>query len=213
MPRPQTDHDATIEQLLAAAEQLVRERGPVAITITDIANACGMSQSNVYRFFPNKEALWEAFAERWFRELNEMMEEVVASDLPPREKLFQFFARRLAVKRGRYLAEPELFLSYLALGHEHEEVVTGYIDLADHYMATILGEAIAEGEFEGLTIAELMGPVNLMVAPFCHPEVMVEYVDHATPENLRLVIDAIFAGLGKAVARAAPDMPELRIAS
>jgi AcrR family transcriptional regulator len=213
MARPQTDHEATADQLLDCAEQLVRERGPVSITITDIANACGMSQSNVYRFFPNKEALWEAFAERWFHELNEIMEGVVDSDLPPREKLFQFFARRLEVKRSRFMSEPDLFRSYLALGREHEEVVRGYIDLADHYMATILGEAIAEGEFGSMTIAELMGPVNLMVAPFCHPDVMVEYVAYATPENLRLVIDAIFEGLGKAETTASAETPRIKLAS
>ncbi len=79
MARPQIDHDEMREQILQCAEDMVRERGPVTPTVTEIAAACGMSQSNVYRFFESKEALFEATVERWFREFNEIMEEVVES--------------------------------------------------------------------------------------------------------------------------------------
>ncbi len=195
MARPLTDHEATREQLLECAEQMVRERGPVSITVTDIASACGMSQSNVYRFFPSKEALFEAFAERWFEELNAIMEEVVESDLAPREKLYQFFARRLAVKQARYAEDPDYFDSCMSLGEEHRDVVMSYVDLADHYMATILSEAIGAGEFSGMTIDRMMNLVNMMLAPFCDPVLMIRY-RNATTENLRIVIDTIFDGLG-----------------
>ena len=125
-----------------------------------------MSQSNVYRFFPNKEALFEASIERWFQPFNEMMEQVVESDLPPREKLYQFFARRFAEKRRRYEEDQDYFMACMALGDEHKEVVMSYVDLADHYMATILAEAISDGEFSGMTIDGLMSPVNMMLAPY-----------------------------------------------
>ena len=211
MPRPQTDHDATREQILECAEQLVRERGPVSPTVTDIAAACGMSQSNVYRFFPNKEALFEAFAERWFEELNDIMEEVVDSDLEPREKLYQFFARRLVVKRARYEEDPEYFASCMALGEEHHEVVRSYVDLADHYMATILAEAITAGEFPGMSIDRMMTLVNLMLAPICDPVLMVRYRG-ATTDNLRILVDALFDGLrpGEAIR---PAREPMRLAS
>lgn len=214
MPRPQTDHDAMAEQLLEAAEQLIRDRGPVAPSITDIANACGMSQSNVYRFFPNKEALFEASVERWFRPFNEIMEEVVASDLAPREKLYQFFARRFAAKQARYAEDPAYFTACLALGEEHKEVVMSYVDLADHYMATILAEAISDGEFPGMTIDELMSPVNLMLAPFCDPKLIPQYEGTATAERLRLIIDAIFDGLAvRGYDKAEAEEPALKLAS
>lgn len=194
MARPQTDHEATAEQILEAAEQLIRERGAFVPSVTDIANACGMSQSNVYRFFPNKEALLEASVERWFRELNEMMEDVVNSDLPPREKLYQFFARRLAIKRARYEEDPGYFIACMALGEEHRDVTMSYVDLADHYMATILAEAISDGEFPGMTIDSLMSPINLMLAPFCDPALIPRF-ESATVETLRIAVNTIFSGL------------------
>lgn len=214
MARPQTDHEATAELLLATAEQLIRERGPVSPSVTEIANACGMSQSNVYRFFPNKEALFEAFAERWFRELNEMMENVVESDLPPREKLYQFFAQRFVVKRARYEEDPDYFFACMALGDEHRDVVMSYVDLADHYMATILAEAISDGEFPGMTIDGLMSPINLMLAPFCDPKLIPQYEHSATVENLRVAINTLFNGLSaKSVEKPEAAGTPLKLAS
>ena len=213
MARPHTDHEATAEKLLDAASQLIRERGPITPSVTDIANACGMSQSNVYRFFPNKEALLEASVERWFRELNEMMEEVVGSDHSPREKLYQFFAQRFTIKRARYEDDPDYFLACMALGDEYKEVAMSYVDLADHYMATILAEAISDGEFPGMTIDSLMSPVNLMVAPFCDPKLIPQY-ENASLDNLRMVINTLFNGLrGENVAEIEPEAEPLKMAS
>jgi len=195
MPRPQNDYDAVRQQLLEVGDEILRNRGAVTIALSEVAAACGMSQSNVYRYFPSKEAYFEAMAGRWFEELHAMMEEVIASDLPVREKLFQFFARRVTVKRARYEADPQLFQTYMDLGDEHWEVIRGYVDLADHYMATIIGEAMAEGYFAGLEIDQAVSLVNLMVQPFCNPSLLIDMVRTATETNLRLVIDAIFDGL------------------
>jgi len=138
--------------------------------------------------------LWEASVERWFRPFNEMMEDVVESDLPPREKLYQFFARRFAEKRRRYEEDQDYFLVCMALGEEHRDVIMSYVDHADHYMATILAEAISDGEFPDMTIDGLMSPVNLMLAPFCNPSLIPHY-DSANMDNLRIAINTLFNGL------------------
>jgi AcrR family transcriptional regulator len=44
-------------QLLAAAEQLIAERGYLAVRLEDIGAAAGVSGPAIYRHFPNKEAL------------------------------------------------------------------------------------------------------------------------------------------------------------
>lgn len=196
MPRPQNDHDAIREALLETAEKLIAERGAISFSLSDIAAAYGMSQSGIYRYFESKEAFYEAMAGRWFDELQDAIDTVMASDLPVREKLYQFFATRLAIKRARYNADPSLFQSYMDLGNEHWEIVRGYVDLADHQMAVIIGEAMAEGYFPGLEIDEAMSVVNLMIHPFVNPDVMVTMERIATPDNLRRVVDTIFNGLG-----------------
>jgi AcrR family transcriptional regulator len=44
-------------QLIAAAEQLIAERGYLAVRLEDIGAAAGVSGPAIYRHFPNKEAL------------------------------------------------------------------------------------------------------------------------------------------------------------
>lgn len=209
MSRPMIDREATAELLLEAAEELIRERGAYEISVTDLALACGMSQSNVYRFFASKEVLFDAIAERWFREFGVAMEAVLSADLPVREKLCRFFECRLTLKLARYDADPALFMSYLALGDSHPDVVDGYIDLATHHLAELIAEAMVEGEFAGRGIDEVLGLINLMTIPFCDPHMIVVHRAQATPDNLRRVMDVIFAGL------AAPEQarPALRLAS
>lgn len=203
MSRPLNDHDAIRTQLMEAAEDMVCARGAINLSLSEVAAACGMSQSSFYRYFPSKEAFFEAIAGRWFAELNQIMEEVVASDLPPREKLFQFFVRRVAVKRARFEADPALFKTNMDLGEEHWEVIRGYIDLADHYMAVILGEAMAEGYFPGYDLDHVVSLTNLIVQPFCNPFVMMDMMRTATPDNLRIVINTLFDGLAVHQARSA----------
>ena len=86
MARPQTDLDAGREALLELMVEMVEARGSSAFTMTELAGRAGMSTANLYRFFESKEALFEAVAEHWFRPKVEIMENVVASDLPPRRK-------------------------------------------------------------------------------------------------------------------------------
>ena len=214
MSRPLNDHEAIRIQLMEAAEEMVRTRGAINLSLTEVAAACGMSQSSFYRYFASKEAFFEAIAGRWFEELNQIMEDVVASDLPPREKLFEFFARRVAVKRARFEADPNLFRANMDLGEEHWEVIRGYVDLADHYMAVILGEAMAEGYFPGYDLDHVVSLTNLMLQPFCNPFVMMDMIRTATPDNLHIIIDTLFDGLGAGQASAdAENVTPLRAIS
>jgi len=212
MARPETDIEAGREKLIATAEVIIRERGAINFTITDLAAEAGMSQSNVYRFFENKDALAEAMAGRWFAELITIIEDLVEANVPVEQKLYEFFARRLAIKRARFDEDPDLFRSYMELGNEHFEVIRGYVDLTDHYMAIILAEAMEEGYFEGLELDQIVSLVNTMVQPFCNPNLMMDMMHLADEERLHQVIHTILTGL-KAREEQQPKKAALHIAS
>lgn len=212
MPRPETDIAATRLKIIAAADRMIQEKGAISFTMSDLATAVGMSPSNLYRFFENKDALAEAMAGEWFAELLIIMEELVSADIPVEEKLYQFFAKRVVIKRARYEDDPELFESYMELGNEHFDVIKGYVDLADHYMASILAEAMEKGYFKGLELDAVVSLVNTMMQPFCNPQLMMQMMHLATEERLRIVINTIFKGLQADDARPITK-PELHVAS
>lgn len=214
MARPQTDIEAGRQQLLDVVDDLVRQRGSAEISMTDLAAAAGMSPSNIYRFFENKEALLEAVAEKFFAEKIRIMEEVTASDLPVRQKMYEYFARRFVLMVAQYEAEPDLLKSYMEIGNQYFEVVRGYVDLGDHYLALIVAEAMEEGHFEGLSIDETVSLINQMVQCYTNPEAII-YIGTTKlkVEKLAMIVDTIFAGLASKALVSAAVEPHIKIVS
>ena len=195
MARPMTNIEAGREQLLELVEGLIKQRGATSVTLSELAGAAGMSPANIYRFFENKEALFEAAAERWFAPKIRVMEEVVESNLPVRQKLYDFFARRFVMMRDKCIEDPVLFNSYMELGEEHFEIIRGYVDLGDHYLAMIVADAMDEGFFKGLSIDRTVSLINLMIQPFCNPAMIALLIHSVSEEKLDLIIDSILVGL------------------
>ena len=214
MARPQTDIDAGRTALLEVVDDLIRKRGAVDISMTDLAAAAGMSPSNLYRIFDNKEALLEAVAERFFAEKVRIMVEVTESDLPVRDKMYQYFARRYLAMVEQFEDEPDLLKSYLEIGQQYFEVVRGYVDLGDHYLSLIVAEAMEQGYFEGLSIDEAVSLINQMVQCYTNPDALF-YIGTTKlkVEKLAIIVDAIFLGLGKTVAGQNSAQSHIKIVS
>lgn len=195
MARPQTDLDAGREELLALMVGLIEERGSSAFTMSELAGRAGMSPANLYRFFDSKEALFEAVAAHWFAPKVAIMEEVVAGDLGPRRKMYEFYARRFVHMKTEWERDPVAFENYIELGKEHFELVRSYVDLGDHYLATIIGEAMAEGYFTGLSIDETISLINQMVGAYVNIGAMLMIMPRLSEAKLAMIIDAVFDGL------------------
>ena len=214
MARPHTDIEAGRIALLEVVDDLIRKRGAVDISMIDLAAAAGMSASNLYRFFDNKEALLEAVAERFFAEKVRIMVEVTESDLPVRDKMYQYFARRYLAMVEQFEAEPDLLKSYLEIGEQYFEVVRGYVDLGDHYLSLIVAEAMEQGYFDGLSIDETVSLINQMVQCYTNPEALF-YIGTAKlkVEKLAKIVDAIFLGLAKIAVAQDTSTPHIKIVS
>ncbi len=211
MSRPPTDIEAGRERLVDLLTELVEERGSAALNMTEVASRAGMSPSNLYRYFDNKDAMIEAVAERWFRPKVAAMEEVVASDLPARRKMYEFYARRFTLIRAMWQRDPVVFQTYCEVGEEHFEVVRSYVDLGDHYLGVIIGEAMDEGHFAGLEVDEAISLVNQMLAAYVNISLMAMVMPKLSEAKLARIVDAVFDGLS-AVDRGAAGVTGLRAA-
>lgn len=198
MARPQTDIEAGRAQLLDIVEAIIEERGNAGFTVTELAGRAGMSAPSVYRYFDSREAVIEAVAERWFAPKVAIMEEVVASDLPPRRKMYEFYARRFLHIRAMWERDQVLFQTYCDLGEEHFELVRGYVDLGDHFLGLIISEAMADGHFAGLEIDAAISLINQMTSTYCNITVMAMIMPRLSEEKLARIVDAIFDGLSAA---------------
>lgn len=80
--------------VLAAAEMLLRERDPRAITMDDIARAAGVGRATLYRRFPDLRSIAAALLDRHERDLQERLlrgDPPLGPGAPPGERLAAFY--------------------------------------------------------------------------------------------------------------------------
>jgi len=181
-------------RLVRMAMRLIEQHGG-EVTRSALTAAAGVSRARVEALCPDETDLFDAVIETWFAEPTAIMEEVLASDLPPNRKMYEFFARRFLLQRSRFRADPAAFKVYCELGTTHFERVRSYIDLADHYLCELIAQAQAEGAFAGLAIDEALSLINQMVHPYTMAEILTYLDERLSEEKLGRIVDTMFAGL------------------
>ncbi len=184
-------------RLLRVAEKLIEERGD-GVSRIGLAAAAGVPRARVEAVFPEEDDLFDAIVEGWFADHVSIMEDVLASDLPPNRKMYEFFARRFHLQRKRYRADPTAFKAYCELGAAQFERVRSYVDLADHYLCELIAQGQAEGAFEGLAIDTALSLINQMVLPYTMADVLTYMDERLSEEKLGRIVDTLFAGLSAA---------------
>lgn len=80
----------TREELLDAAELIVRSEGAAALTVDALAKACGISKGGVQYSFASKDDLIRALVERWTERFDRMLDE--AADTAPADLVRRYIA-------------------------------------------------------------------------------------------------------------------------
>lgn len=184
-------------RLVRIAMRLIEERGEEVSRLA-LANGAGIPRARVEALFPEESDLFDAIVENWFADYVTIMEDVVAADLPPNRKMYEFFARRFLLQRERFRADPAAFKVYCELGAANFERVRSYVDLADHYLCELIAQAQAEGSFEGLAINDALSLINQMVLPYTMADVLTYMDERLSEQKLGRIVDTLFAGLSAA---------------
>ena len=71
------------EALLVAAEEIVTQRGSVALTFEAVAERAGVSKGGVQSTFPSKASLLDAMAARWIAATERQLVELSSDDESP----------------------------------------------------------------------------------------------------------------------------------
>lgn len=80
------------DKILDAARAAFRERG-AACSLDEIAKRAGVGAGTLYRHFPTRDDLIDAVMRDWAERIESDCQAVVASDLPPRMALTDWFNR------------------------------------------------------------------------------------------------------------------------
>lgn len=102
--------DATKERILAAAQQILKQRGAEALTMDTTADLAGMSRKTIYNHFRNRFELIDAAVAHWMQSvLNHVQEIASDAHLPFIEKLNRVVEQGFHQLRdgGRIMGRPQ----------------------------------------------------------------------------------------------------------
>ena len=190
-----TDNSLNPEQILSAAEDVLRRYGPAKATVVDIARALGVSHSSVYRHFPSKAALRESVTQRWLDQSHDRLAAISLEPGPAVERLHRWLATLFAAKRKKALDDPELFATYLTLVGESSGTVTAHIETLTAQIAEMLHAGIDQGEFTPTHVETAARAVFQATAHFHDPAYAGEWSDPKAEADFEALWSLLLNGL------------------
>lgn len=76
---------AKAEAVLAAAADIIEDKGVAALKVQDIASKAGVTLSSIYQYYKNKDAVVLALADLYYAEIQEMMVKTLGQTPKTRE--------------------------------------------------------------------------------------------------------------------------------
>jgi AcrR family transcriptional regulator len=144
---PKPSEWAADQRILELACDHLRRHGPRRTTIVDIAEAAGMSHANVYRYFPSKQALFEAVTAAWLKELETQLRLVVEAQDPAYDKLERALAAIQRFYRAKMEEDPILFDLLCEAVRKGQVVARRHRNKVQNEIQTIVEEGISAGSF------------------------------------------------------------------
>lgn len=212
MPLTESAREAERERIARHVLDIVRERGAEVPWTVAMAES-GLTRARFEALFADYDDLFDAVAQLWLAPHMAVMEEVLASGLPPQRKMYEFFRRRFVISRERFRADPQFFNILCEMGAANFERVRSYVDLADHYLCELIAEAQAEGFFAGLEIDEALSLINQMISNYTLPDALIYLGDKLTEQKLARIVDTMFIGLSGEAGADAAGVNTLKVAS
>jgi AcrR family transcriptional regulator len=186
----------TTEQILEAAEEVLRRFGPAKATVVDVARALGVSHGTVYRHFPSKVALREAVTERWLNRAHAALPAVATGPQAADVRLRLWLESLFQAKQRKALDDPELFATYTVLVGESSTLIADHLKGLEAQLALIIGEGQDEGIFgldaDPLTLAHA---VFQATAAFHDPVYAPDWSAPSAAQDLAAVIGLLLRGL------------------
>ncbi|MFF3004312.1 TetR family transcriptional regulator [Kitasatospora sp. NPDC057940] len=190
-----TDTTLTAEQILIAAEDVLRRFGPAKATVVDVARILGVSHSSVYRHFPSKAALREAVTQRWLDQAHNQLAFISTEAGSAVERLHRWLVTLFAAKRKKALDDPELFATYMVLVEENSGIVEAHIDTLVTQIAQIVQDGMESKEFKLAHILSTARAVFDATGPFHDPAYASSWSEPTIEDRFEALWKLILGGL------------------
>ena len=196
-----TDNQAEMmrAEILHHAHQLFAHYGYWKTNIGDIAQCCGMSPANLYRYFRNKQAIGVAAVHQYFRMVETSMETVLMLPGETAEMRIKQFLRtgvqHLADELERNPKIVEL-AEFLCEDEDGMEILAEHIGWKRARLTAEIQRGIASGELKPCDAEATATAMLNALKAFWMPMTLATWRDKETilPE-LNAIVDLMFRGI------------------
>ncbi len=186
-----------------AVDELIRSQGIDRVSMTDVANAAGITRTALYNYFPDKPALLLAFTEQVSAAFMERYKRELPSGVSAARRLSAFVRLQLeGIVAHPHPPAAELGAS---LGPDAYQALAAHVAPMQRLLTEILEEGTAAGEFDRLPCERVASLTLSMVGsrrlPLVSGEVGLE-------ETHALVTRFVLRALGVATETVDTILPE-----
>ena len=185
-------------QILDAAVARFEQYGYGKTTMAEIAQDCGMSAANLYRYFKNKQDIAAACSSRCMCEHQDIMRELVRQKFPTTADMLRaYVVEGLKATHQMFVDQPKIneLVEYIA--SERQDIVLEKMKAQHALIAEILVQGNQTGEFEITDIVSTARAVQNVLVKFNVPLFMAL---HPLDEFIIManeVVDLLLQGLQK----------------
>jgi AcrR family transcriptional regulator len=187
------DHADQRDRILLRATEAIAELGYGSASMTQLAQACGLSKAGLYHYFPSKDAILFESLDRYTKLLMDRLAEVRARGLEPRHELGEMVRTLMLQYRDSRAHHVALLNDVKSLEPAAREQIRAQERAVVDQLAETL-ERVAPGRFDALTrkpaTMALLGMINFTFA-WLRPDGPMSHEQYA-----QLVIDLWERGLG-----------------
>ncbi|MFU2208257.1 TetR/AcrR family transcriptional regulator [Solidesulfovibrio sp. C21] len=198
--------ETTKLHIIETAENLFRQIGYAKTTVTDIAKTLGMSQANIYRYFPSKASINEAICDRLVHHIESQCWESLVRDGSSTDRLKRFILEYHRTVKDNIIKEKRLYDMVSVAMDEHWSVIQGHSDRIEDLMRIIIEQGISSGEFRAVNSSKMAKAVHESLAVFVYPSLLEHGINDekngngqdSLEEELGQLLDLILHGLSSA---------------
>jgi AcrR family transcriptional regulator len=190
-----SDGPLTAEEILDAAEDVLRRFGPTKATVVDVARELGVSHGSVYRHFPSKATLRDAVAERWLAGVSGPLAAVADETGPAPRRVRRWLDRLVEAKQSRARDDPKLFATYVQIAGQSREVIRDHVAELVDQLARIIADGVRSGEFVAADPKNAARATFDATSHFHNPANVAAWSDPAIGSQYEQVRSLVLAGL------------------
>lgn len=171
---PISTADETRARILKEAERLFRHFGYSKTTVADIAEACGMSSANVYRFFASKSQINEAICNLIISDLESRLHKITVANESASTRLAKFVELIARHTVETYVHEKKVHDMVVVAMEEQWEAIERHLAVSRAMIADIITSGIASGEFRRQDPELAAKCIHCAIAALKHPVVAAQ---------------------------------------